>query len=241
MLHFLHREVLCGPYDPDATELSGVFESGTFNCVSSAVLFQALCQQISLETWPILAAGHVSHVVPSGGRPWLVETTAVQWADILASGDGRADLSGRESVDGVAPRRPLRPAQLLSVIYYNQAVRQLAAGLYAQSLDANLAAWRVDPENPDVRRNLLVTINNWAVALAGAGHYADAAALLASGRRIDPGYDKFRHNEAFLQDRWWRQRQDRHPQSATCPPPATVSEIRAWNWFRISEFPAPRG
>ncbi len=58
-----------------------------------------------------------------------------------------------------------------------------------------------------------------------------------------PSISEFRNaladGEAFVRDRWWRRRQDRHPKSAAFPPPAAVSEIRAWNLFRISDFLCP--
>ncbi len=211
VLRFLHRELLTGDYDPDATQLAGMFQTGQFNCVSSAVLFQALCQQIGLTAWPVLGEGHVSCVVPSDGRHWLVECSSADWPDLLAAGDRRTDfVLGATGSTGRAPRS-IRPAQLLAVIYYNRAIGLLEAGCYRDSIAANLAAWRVDPDNGDVRQNLLAAINNWAVSLIAAGRYVDAARVLATGRKIAPGYEKFLHNEMFLYQRWARQpRADRH-------------------------------
>jgi hypothetical protein len=204
VLHFLHHNILTGDYDPDATWLATVFQAGQFNCVSSTVLFQALCQEIELEAWPVLGAGHVRCVVPSDGRYWLVETTSADWPHVLAAADSRADVTVVQADPTVKLQRRISPAQLLSIIYYNRAIRLLDAGHYSDSITANVAAWRVDPHNRDVRQNLLATINNWAVALVTDGQYADAAAVLAIGRKMDPDYDKFLHNEIFVHERWVR-------------------------------------
>ncbi|MDH3717184.1 MAG: hypothetical protein OES79_03595 [Planctomycetota bacterium] len=202
VLRFLHHNILTGDYDPDATRLATVFQAGQFNCVSSTVLFQAMCQEIELESWPVLGAGHVRCVVPSDGRYWLVETTSADWPHVLAAADSRADFTVEQANPAAKLQRRISPAQLLSVIYYNRAIRLLDSGHYSDSITANVAAWRVDPHNRNVRQNLLATINNWAVALVTDGQYADAAAVLATGRKIDPDYDKFQHNEIFVLDRW---------------------------------------
>jgi tetratricopeptide (TPR) repeat protein len=208
LLSFLHNKALTIRYDPDSSQLTQLFETGHFNCVSSTVLFQAMCHQIGLPAWPLVGAGHVSCVVPSGDGCWLVETTSADWPVVLETADPRADASVALTAQTASLRRRIRPAQLVAVIYYNRAIRLLDAGNYHDSLAANLAAWRIDPGNPDVWQNLLAVMNNWAVALASEGQYADAVALLAKGRQLDPGYDKFLRNELFVFDRWQRQMLD---------------------------------
>ena len=49
LFEFMHREILSGGYDAQATELTHPFDDGKFNCASATVLFTALASRLRLD------------------------------------------------------------------------------------------------------------------------------------------------------------------------------------------------
>ena len=204
IVRFLHDHVLTGSYDEAATSLSCVFENGRFNCVSSAILFTSLCEKNEIAVTAIRRPGHVACAVREDGKYWLVETTDRHLRS-KATGTGMllgSRTDGQPSVDRISN------VQLLSAIYYNRAIELADAKEFRAAIDAAQRALRLDPDNKDVRANLLATINNWSVELVFDGRYEDASRLLDLGMRVEPSYNEFLQNKLFLHQRWvaqlWR-------------------------------------
>ena len=98
--------------------------------------------------------------------------------------------------------REISDVQLIATIYYNRGVDELTAGRFSTAAVANIKALQLDPQNENAWRNLMATLNNWAIALASRGDYLNAAQLLDEGRLINDDYELFRANQVHTFYHW---------------------------------------
>jgi tetratricopeptide (TPR) repeat protein len=204
-LEFLHRRVLVGGYQLDATDLTLVLEQGRFNCVSASVLFNCLTAPFGLVTRGLEIPGHaMSRLVLADGT-LDVETTCPEWFRLLNNPKKQAELVekrlGFRPKDEAAPRE-VSDVELVATIYYNRGVDLLAQKQFAEAVAANAKALELDPSSTTARGNLLATMNNWAIDLGSQGRYAEAAELLRQGLAIDSGYETFKANFTHVHYQW---------------------------------------
>ncbi len=98
--------------------------------------------------------------------------------------------------------REISDVQLIATIYYNRGVDELTAGRFNTAIAANVKALHLDPHNDNAWRNLMATLNNWAIARASDGDYLNAAQLLDEGRLVDDDYELFRANQVHTYYHW---------------------------------------
>ena len=77
-------------------------------------------------------------------------------------------------------------------------MRLLKDEKFLAAVSANLAALQLDPHCEPAYDNLLATINDWALALAGRGERGTGRNLLSAGIWLVPDYQPFRINYRFL-------------------------------------------
>jgi tetratricopeptide (TPR) repeat protein len=207
IFEFMHRRVLRGGYQLDCTDLGLSLDKGRFNCVSASVLLNCLAGRLGLTAHGLEAPGHAMSRLILDGRPFDVETTCAAWfrladdpakqAAVVARMIGR--LPGQGSPP---PARIVTPVQLIATIYYNRGVDLLAENRFRDAVRANAKALRLDAANQTARGNLLATLNNWAINLAGHGHHARAVELLDRGLALDPTYETFKANYVHVHHQW---------------------------------------
>ncbi len=210
VLHFLHDEILVGPYQREATDLALSFHDGRFNCVSSLVLFMSLAERCGLDVRAVELPGHVFCRLRTTEGVLDVETTCKTWFDDQSHTATRnANEEKSLQIDSLAHRvrneaasREIAPAQLLAIIFYNRGVELLARHEYQAAVSANLTAYRLDPFSDTVRGNLLAAVNNWALALSRSGRHAAAADLLSRGLQAAPDYEFFQQNDVYVHQQW---------------------------------------
>lgn len=200
IFEFLHKDILTGPYEREATDVSLTFGDGRFNCVSSLVLYTGLAEHYSLDVRAVETPGHVFCRLHVGKQTLDIETTCATWFQSGSQSEHELPESARR--DSAAQTREIELIQLLAIIYYNRAVELLADGEFRSAVSANLAALRLDPTNQVVRGNLLASINNWALALSRTGQHREASELLARGLRGAPHYPYFRQNDIHVHQQW---------------------------------------
>jgi hypothetical protein len=205
ILEYLHNRVLTGGFVETSTTLDKPFEAGTFNCISSVVLFRCLAERFGLTAYGVETPGHAYAMVQTGAGPIVVQTTCRDWfaaggdADVERSllrqtiGQAAADTSARAA----APRR-LSDVGLLAVVYYNRGVDLLEAGRHDAAIAANQAALKLDAANTTARANLLAAVNNWSLELSRDGQYPQALRLLETGLQYAPDYELFHENLVAL-------------------------------------------
>ncbi len=205
---FMHRRVL-RQYRLESTDLAATIESGQFNCVTASLLFNALAGEFDLTARGLEIPGHAMCRVFTAEGPIDVEATCPAWFRLMDQPEKQAELlakavrpDGSAADVSLARAREVSPVELVATIYYNRGVDLLLARDYVAALSANAKALRLDPANATARGNLLATLNNWAVSLAGEGRYAEAADALGEGLRIDPHYAALATNYAYVHRQW---------------------------------------
>ncbi|MDR2168639.1 MAG: hypothetical protein LBP59_00675 [Planctomycetaceae bacterium] len=191
----LHGEMMY-KYDINCTNVSNVFETGKFNCVSATVLFNVLGEKANLKIHAIEMPEHVLSRMNFQNKQIDVETTCPKWFRI----DNKEDLAAA-TLQRVAKPEPATPnpiaknnineknnqniltqseqveklsrnsrdltsVQLIAIIYYNTGIDLEKEERYPEAIIANLKALHLDPESENAWKNLLVPINNWAIKLS---------------------------------------------------------------------------
>ena len=204
----MHRRILTGGYQIDATDLTLALDRGRFNCVSASVLFNCLAARFGLPARGLEIPGHaMSRLTPPGGAV-DVETTCPGWFRLMDDPEKQAELVektiGRRLAEksASAERREVSDVELVATIYYNRGVDLLGQKHFAEAVAANAKALRLDPSSTTARGNLLATINNWAVDAGSAGRHAEAVGLLRRGIALDPDYETFQVNYVHVHSQW---------------------------------------
>jgi len=203
----LHAEALAGGYCVDCTDLRGLIDGGHFNCVSSAVLYNALAERFGLTTSAVALPGHAYSIVWIGRQPLEVETTCANWFEVLDDPTRQAELveqtiGSDHRTDRAADKRIVSNEILVGTIYYNRGVGLLERGAFAESIAVNTHALAIDPAGNSAWANLLATINNWGLDLATDGHYEAGLEMLGEGRALAPDHAIFTSNLAAVYQQW---------------------------------------
>jgi tetratricopeptide (TPR) repeat protein len=206
-LAYLHAGPMAKEYVAGQTTLSGVLDTGTFNCVSSAVLYNALALRLGLDARAVEVPDHAFSVVYDRNRSLDVETTTK--AGFNPARDPQAKrqlerLTGFQYIpDGNRDKRcEVREAGLVAIIYYNRGVRALEEKRYHEALLHFFRAMSVDREFASAVKNALAALGNCSVELAGAGKFKDGLAVLSVGLELAPRDATLLHNRKAFWGRW---------------------------------------
>lgn len=185
LLAFLHRRLLRG-YRSDATTIDGILDTGSYNCVSSAVLYLIAARSQGLNVEGVQTSDHAFCVVHLPERDVDVETTNPEGFD---PGTKRTftDSFGRVTGFAYVPpgaygrRKTIGAKALIGLIISNRVVLAEAKGDYIASL--RLGVNYLALERDDATRSFLLDrVNNLAAALAERRDYADIERLAAAAR-----------------------------------------------------------
>jgi tetratricopeptide (TPR) repeat protein len=207
IFEFMHEHILLGGYSQDCTDLRKALDEGRFNCVSATVLFNCLAERFGLHVCGLETRGHAMSRLFCEEGTIDIETTCSRWFRLMDDPQRQAELVRRTlgntpAHDPSLGRREVVGPQLAAMIFYNRGVDLLGVQQFAASVSANAKALRLDPQSETARGNLLATLNNWAIALGTAGHYAEAATRLEQGMALDPNYATFTSNYAYVHYQW---------------------------------------
>jgi tetratricopeptide (TPR) repeat protein len=199
----LHERLLRGGYNASATNLAATLQTGVYNCASATVLFVALAAEFHIRAAAIELPGHVRARAYCDDQQYEIEVTCPVWKEAVrctakSSNESDNEQSARAALDG----REISPCGLIAMIYYNRGIDAFNDCRYADAVAANRKALLLDPSNLLARENLLAAVNNWALALCDASHFAEAEQLLAEGRQFDPQHAAFVHNAIHVQQAW---------------------------------------
>ena len=195
LLKFLHEGPMKGGYESKQTDLHTILDHGTFNCVSSAALFNVIGSRIGLEVVAVEVPQHVFSVVIDGSRRIDVETTSPRGVD----------PKGVKTPKGTAPadryagnRREVGELGLAAVIVYNHGVGMIEMNLYHESMMTSLRALSLDPSNPSAAQNTLAGFVKWSLELNECEKYEEALVILATGLEISPKDSAMLNNRKVL-------------------------------------------
>jgi tetratricopeptide (TPR) repeat protein len=188
VFQFMHARVLTGPYDAKCSNFQATLDEGRFNCVTATLLYQLLCEHVSLNPQIIATPGHVfsSFEQPTIGD---VQTTCVDWF--------RTPHPARDA-GSLSVRRRLSDVQLIGKIYYNEGVGLLETNQFSAAIHTLQVSLQLDSQDPAARDNLLAGWNNWALAESDAGRLQRAAELVLEGLQFDPNYAPLLANDLHI-------------------------------------------
>lgn len=205
LLEWLHLRALTGGYRERQTDLSVVLDDGVFNCVSSAVLFNAVAGQLGFDVRAIEVPDHAFSILYDGLAHMDVETTTPKGfnprRDKVAEFEA---LTGFRYIpqSNISKRREIGAAGLVALIYYNHGVAHLKAGRYQQALFANFRAMSLDAGFASAATNALAALGQWSASLAEDGHWRAATEIAALGFTLAPQDRGLAANRKAIWQRW---------------------------------------
>jgi tetratricopeptide (TPR) repeat protein len=206
LLKFLHAGPMAKGYVARQTTLSGLLDTGEFNCVSSAVLYALIARRLGLQVRAVevpgyLLAGHVFIVLHDGRRRIDVETTNARGFDPRGVRK-RPDGGEYDPAKDPAGRREVGETGLAALIYYNRGVALREQKRYLEALRADFSALALDSTSPSAARNARAEFLLWAEARAKAGQHKEALPVLAVALQVAPADRDLDNGVLFLAQEW---------------------------------------
>ena len=205
LLNWLHKSVLTDGYISEQTDLSTVLDSGNYNCVSSAVIYNILAKRLGIDVRAIEVPDHAFSIVYDGVTHMDVETTTSDGFN--PSRDRIAEfenLTGFSYIpqSNVTKRREIGDAGLAALIYYNHGVTAADQGQYYRALTANLKAMSLDPDFASAAKNALAALANWSLTLSADGRWEDALSVIEVGSELAPEDALLANNHKAIWSGW---------------------------------------
>ncbi len=191
LLKYLHEQSLAAGYRALQTDLSVVLDEGTFNCVSSAVLYNVIGRRLGLDLRAIEVPDHAFSILYVDTKHADVETTNASGFNPSRDPAVQKQLleqTGFRYIPEKHPeqRREVGEAGLAAIIYYNHGVSASKDKRYGEALFAYFRALSLDPEFSSAVKNVLSALANWSVELADAKSYEQALEVVNAGLKLAP-------------------------------------------------------
>ena len=209
LLRFLHKSVMNKGYAAEQTSFSAVFDTGTFNCVSSTAMYHLVgtrlglkLEALSISGGPYLP-GHASLDLIDGDKRIDVEPTNADGFDWQAkiSRPGVIVLSFAPSRKN---GRKVDVFGVASMICSNRAIvlSKAKPPRRMEAVRCYLSAPALDPANQTASGNLLAAFTNWGPELAGEKKFEEALRVLAFGLEVAPRSSALRNNYSVIWSRY---------------------------------------
>jgi tetratricopeptide (TPR) repeat protein len=184
-LQYLHGHLLTR-YSVLQTRVNTAVETGSFNCVSSAVLYAILVRSVGLDVAGVRTADHAFCSVAVNGGSVDVETTNVHGFD---PGSKKEFTDSFGAVTGYAyvppsnyrDRRSIDARELLALVLYNRAAEEGERGHFAESIGPAVSAYAL-VGTEDFRQAMDITFSNYASLLAMRGDFRPAIDFLDAAK-----------------------------------------------------------
>jgi len=207
LLKWLHKNSMKGGYETHQTDLSKVLANGTFNCVSSATLYNIIGRRLDLDLRAIEVPDHAFSIHYEGTKHVDVETTTA--LGFNPARDPRVlEQFTRQTGFNYIPdrhadqRREVTDIGLLALTYYNHGVVRSEKKQHAAALVDYFRALSLDPEFHSAIQNVLSTVGIWSNDLSADGDYEQALSVLSMGLRLAPDDQGMRHHQKVTWQNW---------------------------------------
>lgn len=190
----LHEKLLTGRYRRDLYDVVETLQQGDYNCLTAAILLQALCDQNHVS---LRVVASPRHVTCRRLDDTIVEPTCPNWFQ-----DPRHAVRACDAFPDEIPLQPLDSSALIARIHYNRGLERLSQGEFELAVDQFRIAQTLDATYEEARANELAALNNWSLRLCQAGEFAQAADRLELARTIDPTYPPLAANDLHIHHRW---------------------------------------
>ena len=207
LLKWLHAGAMAKGYRSEQTDVSVILDTGTFNCVSSAALYNIIGRRLGLDLRAIEVPDHAFSILYDGSSHADVETTNA--AGFNPSRDPRA-LKAFEAQTGFryvpdhhrGQRREVDEAGLVAIIFYNHGVGLGRGKEHLKAILSYFRAMSLDPEFASAVKNALASLAQWSSDLAREGRHEEAVAVLETGVALAPRDPTLVHNRRVAWSEW---------------------------------------
>jgi tetratricopeptide (TPR) repeat protein len=206
LLKWMHAGVMKKGYVSEQTDVTAVLDTGTYNCVSSATLYNILGRRLGLDLRGIEVPDHAFAIWYDGTTHADVETTTPMGFNPSRDPKTIAAFQ-KETGFTYLPdkhrnlRRELGETGMVALTYYNHGVMHARKKQHLESLLFSLRAVSLDPEFGSAVKNALSSLATWSADLAKAGKHEAAVAVVEAGVAIAPKDPTLLHNRTVC----WRE------------------------------------
>jgi tetratricopeptide (TPR) repeat protein len=196
LLKFLHAGPMAKGYESKQTDLHLILDTGTFNCVSSAVLYNVIGRRLGLDLRAVEIPQHVFAVLYDGDTKYDVETTNARGFDPSDDNGGAKKVTKKERHG--SSRREVGEAGLAAIIFYNHGVSLTDEKKHAEAIRVNFQALGLDRTSPSAAGNALAGLTNWPLELSKAGKFEDALTVIAVSLELAPKHSGLENNHKAI-------------------------------------------
>ncbi len=198
LLEFIHAGPMAKGYSSGQTNLTTLFDTGKFNCVSSAVLYNVLGRRLGLDLWAIEVPEHVFSCLHDGDKRIEVETTNKLGFDPSRDPEARKKVMPAGKVympaKNTKDRHEIGELRLIAVICSNQSVELGKANKYREAILACFRTLCLDPHDQQAANNVKAHFMNWGVHLMKDQKFEQAIALIDVALELAPGDSGLKNN-----------------------------------------------
>jgi tetratricopeptide (TPR) repeat protein len=207
LLKWLHAGPLAGGYKAHQTSLATVLDTGTYNCVSSATLYNIVGRAIGLDLRSIEVPDHAFSIIYDAAAHADVETTTPAGFNPARDKAGQEKFREQTGFTYLPDshrdqRREIGEAALVAIIYYNRGVELSRAKRYHEALLYSFRAMSLDPEFASAVKNALAALAKWGADLADRGKFEEGLQVLTAGLELAPDDANLRHNRKVFWGQW---------------------------------------
>jgi len=207
LLRYLHAGPMKKGYVSRQTDVAAILDSGTFNCVSSATLYNVIARQLGLDARGVEVPNHAFSIVYDGTDHADVETTtgggfnpardqAAQEQFTKLTGFAYIPDSNRDQ------RREVNEVGLIAITYYNHGVELTDKKRYHEALLAYFRSMSLDSEFDSAVKNALSVLANWSVELSRQKKFDEAIQVLSTGLDLAPQDATLVNNHQAVWSEW---------------------------------------
>ena len=204
LLSWLYSEGYLKQYSSNQSSLVRLLSDGTYNCVSSAILYSIIGCHLGLDVQAVEVPDHVFAIVYDGARHADIETTiATGFRPASKSLKTFRSLTGFEYIpDSPDKRRKLTLPGLLALVAYNRGVELGKQRRYALAVGAYFRAMSLDGDNATAVKNALATLAAWSRVCAESRNYGQFVAMINIGLQLAPKDEGFLHSRMYGWQMW---------------------------------------
>ncbi len=203
LLRWMHEKPLKSGYYAQQTLLSTTLDKGTYNCVSSAVLYALLGKELGLDVRGVEVPDHAFAKIATVDQDIDVETTTEHGYNPARSRKAASKFAERTGfayipVSRSHLRRETSALGLIALIYYNRGVEYSSREEHYTALLYYFRALSLDQEAASAIKNALASISNWGLRLAKSGDFDGGLKVLNVGLSLAPEDRGLKHNKKAL-------------------------------------------
>lgn len=205
-LAFMHETIL-KRYDERQTRLDVLLSRGSYNCVSSGILYAIFLKALELKVWGVRTADHAFCRVQAGDKAFDVETTSPFGFDPGTRKEFTDNFGQVTGYSYVPPsnyrdRRDIGEGELLGLILFNRTAFSSERRHYAQAVPPAVDAYALlqDSESHERMITALLNLASWYGMnrrFEEALTFLDQAALRYGEDRLDALRGDLIHNWAL--------------------------------------------